>query len=85
MPKKKPQKDLDKWTKEEWDSDSKGGRYLPKKARERLTSAQKAAGNRKKRKATAAGKTRASYTEAERKAFLAATNRRRARQTKKKK
>ena len=85
MPKKKSQKDLDKWTKEDWGSDSKGGRYLPKKARKKLTSAQKAAGNRKKRKATASGKKRASYTEAERKAFLRATSRKRAKKSKEKK
>ncbi len=74
MAKKKPQKDLDKWTSEDWGGE---GRYLPKAARESLTPAQKAAGNAKKRKATAAGKTRAKYTEAERKAFLRATNRKR--------
>ncbi len=77
MPKRKPQQDLDKWTKEDWGSDSKGGRYLPKAARQSLTPAQKAAGSRKKRQATASGKTRASYTEAEAKAFLRATNKKR--------
>lgn len=83
MPKKKPQKDLDEWTKEDWGSDSKGGRYLPKKARKMLTASQKAAGNRKKRAATASGKKRASYTEAEAKAFLRATNRKSKRKSKK--
>lgn len=74
---KKSQKSLNKWTKEDWGSDSKGGRYLPKKARQMLSASQKAAGNRKKRAATAAGKERASYTEAEAKAFLRATNKKR--------
>lgn len=74
MPKKKPQKDLDQWTLDEWEGED---RYLPKAARESLTPSQRAAGDAKKRKATAAGKTRAKYTEAERKAFLRATNRKR--------
>ena len=57
MAKAKPQKDLDKWTKEKWrTSDGKpakraGGttRYLPDKAWKNLTPAQKAATNRKKK------------------------------------
>ena len=51
---------LKKWTKQDWDyvskkdkkkPKSKRGRYLPKSVRESLTPAQKAAENRKKRKA----------------------------------
>ena len=78
---KKPQKSLKKWTKEDWGTSSgkksseTGERYLPRAARNKLTSAQKAAGNRKKRAATAQGKQRAKYTDAERKAFLKSTKR----------
>jgi hypothetical protein len=55
MPKAKSQRSLDKWTKEEWGTSdgkpSKGKkRYLPKKAWEDLTPAEKAATNRTKRK-----------------------------------
>ena len=61
--KKKPQRSLDKWTSEEWTtSDGKpaireGGttRYLPKKAWRRLTPAQRAATNRKKRRGSQSG------------------------------
>tara|TARA_R100001082_G_scaffold86440_1_gene53030 strand:- start:126 stop:377 length:252 start_codon:yes stop_codon:yes gene_type:complete len=78
---KKSQKSLKKWTKEDWGTSSgkksseTGERYLPRAARNKLTSAQKAAGNRKKRAATAQGKQRAKYTDAERKAFLKSTKR----------
>ena len=41
---------------------SKRGRYLPKSVRAGLTKSQKAYENRKKRKATKAGKQRASYS-----------------------
>tara|TARA_Y100000817_G_scaffold313542_1_gene309891 strand:+ start:1661 stop:1921 length:261 start_codon:yes stop_codon:yes gene_type:complete len=80
---KKPQKSLKQWTKEDWGTSSgkksseTGERYLPKAARDSLTPAQKAAGNKKKREAAAKGKQRASYTKAERLAFLKATNRKR--------
>lgn len=55
MPKAKPQQSLDKWTKEEWTTSdgkpSKGKkRYLPKKAWDDLTPAEKAATNRAKAK-----------------------------------
>tara|TARA_B100000530_G_scaffold148759_1_gene93341 strand:+ start:5521 stop:5775 length:255 start_codon:yes stop_codon:yes gene_type:complete len=79
---KKPQKSLKQWTKEDWGTSSgkksseTGERYLPKAARESLTPAQRAAGNKKKREAFAKGKQRASYTDAEKAAFLKATNRR---------
>lgn len=66
MIKRKPQKSLDKWTKEEWGTKSgkpstqgkkaTGERYLPKKAREALSSAEYAATSAKKRKDSAAGK-----------------------------
>ena len=78
---KKSQKSLKKWTKEDWGTSSgkksseTGERYLPRAARNKLTSTQKAAGNRKKRAATAQGKQRAKYTDAERKAFLKSTKR----------
>lgn len=79
---KKPQKSLKQWTKEDWGTSSgkksseTGERYLPKAARESLTPAQRAAGNKKKREASVKGKQRASYTDAEKAAFLKATNRR---------
>ena len=55
MPKAKSQRSLDKWTDEKWGTSdgkpSKGKRrYLPKKAWEDLTPAEKAATNRAKRK-----------------------------------
>jgi len=63
---KKPQKSLKKWTKEEWGTKSgkpstqgkkaTGERYLPKKAREALSSKEYAATSAKKRKDTKAGK-----------------------------
>jgi hypothetical protein len=61
-----PQKDLKKWTKEDWGTKSgkpstqgskaTGERYLPKKARQALTSAEYAATTRAKRQGTKAGK-----------------------------
>jgi len=63
---KAPQKSLKKWTKEEWGTKSgknstqgknaTGERYLPKKARDALSSAEYAATSKAKRKGTAAGK-----------------------------
>jgi hypothetical protein len=60
------QKSLSKWTKEDWGTKSgkpstqgskaTGERYLPKKAREALTSSEYAATTRAKRKGTSAGK-----------------------------
>tara|TARA_R110002020_G_scaffold79858_1_gene199662 strand:+ start:400 stop:630 length:231 start_codon:yes stop_codon:yes gene_type:complete len=69
---KTPQKSLKKWGDEDWGYVGKEGssRYLPKAARDSLTPSQKAAGNRRKRKATAQGKQKAKYTTAERKALL---------------
>lgn len=66
---------LKKWTKEDWGYAGKEGksRYLPKKARESLSSGQKAAGSKAKNKATKSGKQRAKYTPAERKAVRRAT------------
>ena len=73
---KKSQKSLKKWTSQKWDYLTKGdkdkpkkkrGRYLPKSVRESLTPAQKAYENRKKRKASKAGKQRASYSKSVRK------------------
>ena len=68
---RKSQKSLKSWTKQDWDyvspSDkkkpkSKRGRYLPKSVRAKLTPAQKAYENRKKRAASKKGKQRASYS-----------------------
>lgn len=61
MAKAKPQKDLDKWTKEKWrtsdGSESKGKkRYLPDKAWDSLSPSEKAATNRAKAKGNAEGK-----------------------------
>lgn len=66
---------LSKWTKQDWDYAGKEGksRYLPKKARESLSSGEKAAGSRAKNKATKAGKQKAKYTTAERRAVRKAT------------
>ena len=78
---KKSQKSLKDWTKQKWrtksgkKSSETGERYLPERAIKMLSSAKYAAGTRRKRKATAAGKQNAKYTEAERKAFIRATGR----------
>jgi hypothetical protein len=66
---------LSKWSKEDWGYAGKEGksRYLPKAARKSLSSGQKAAGSKAKNKATKAGKQRAKYTPAERKAVRRAT------------
>ena len=55
---KSPDNSLAKWTREGWDYVGKEGhsRYLPKKARENLSPAEKAATSRAKNKGTAAGK-----------------------------
>ena len=65
-PKTKTQKSLSKWTNEEWGTKSgkpstqgpkaTGERYLPKKARQALTSAEYAATSKAKREGTAKGK-----------------------------
>ena len=73
---KAPQKSLKRWTQQKWrtksgkKSSETGERYLPEAAIKKLSAAEYAAGTRRKRKATAQGKQRAKYTEAERKAFL---------------
>lgn len=66
MAKSKSQKSLDKWTKEDWGTKSgkpstqgakaTGERYLPKKARAKLTKAEYAKTTAAKRKGRAAGK-----------------------------
>lgn len=74
--KRKRQSSLDKWTGEEWTtSDGKpaireGGtnRYLPKEAWEKLSSAQRAATNRKKRRASREGRQFVANTERAREA-----------------
>tara|TARA_R100000388_G_C7238600_1_gene159632 strand:+ start:1727 stop:1975 length:249 start_codon:yes stop_codon:yes gene_type:complete len=79
MPLKKSQRSLKNWTKQKWrtksgkKSSETGERYLPEAAIKSLSSAQYAAGTKRKRKATASGKQRAKYTKAERAAFLRAT------------
>tara|TARA_S200002703_G_scaffold60284_1_gene52208 strand:+ start:4176 stop:4445 length:270 start_codon:yes stop_codon:yes gene_type:complete len=76
---KKSQQSLKDWTKERWrtksgkKSSETGERYLPSAAIKMLSSAKYAVGTRRKRKATAQGKQKAKYTEAERKAFIRAT------------
>ena len=73
---KKSQKSLKKWGKQKWGyvtkSDakqpkSKRGRYLPKSVRDKMPPSQKAASNRKKRKAGGVG-SRAKYSKKVRKA-----------------
>ena len=70
MAKKKSQKSLKNWGDKDWDYVSEGdekkpkskrGRYLPKKVRRSLTASQKAATNKKKRKAGGVG-SRAKYS-----------------------
>ena len=79
MAAKKPsQKALDKWTKEDWGTKSgkpstqgpkaTGERYLPKKARDKLTPAQYAATTAAKRRGTKAGKQFVANTPAAKKA-----------------
>jgi hypothetical protein len=65
-PKTEAQKSLSKWTSEDWGTksgkpstqgkDATGERYLPKKAREALTSSEYAATTKAKREGTKAGK-----------------------------
>jgi len=87
---KKSQKSLKNWTKQKWrtksgkKSSETGERYLPEKAIKSLSASEYAAGTRRKRKAMKQGKTKAKYTEAEAKAFLRATNKKRKKKTKKK-
>ena len=73
---KKSQKSLKKWGKQKWGYVTKGdekkpkskrGRYLPKSVRAKMTPSQKAASNRKKRKAGGVG-SRAKYSKKVRKA-----------------
>ena len=74
--KKSSDNKLSKWSKQKWDYVSKGdekkpkrkrGRYLPKSVRDKMTAAEKAASNRKKRKAGGVG-SRAKYSRKVRKA-----------------
>lgn len=55
-PKTKAQKSLTRWTQEDWGSDRKGDRYLPKAAREALTKKEYKRTSAKKRRDTAKGK-----------------------------
>jgi hypothetical protein len=68
---KKSQKSLKRWTAQKWDyitkSDKKKprrkrGRYLPASVRKSLTASQKAYENRRKRRASKAGKQFAKYS-----------------------
>ena len=74
--KKSSSNKLTKWSKQKWDYVSKGdkkkpkskrGRYLPKSVRAGMTKSQKAAANRKKRKAGGVG-SRAKYSKKVKKA-----------------
>lgn len=76
MAKAKSQRSLTKWGKQDWGYITKGdekkpkrkrGRYLPKSVRSSMTAAEKAASNRKKRKAGGVG-SRAKYSRKVRKA-----------------
>ena len=73
--KKSSNNSLSEWTKQDWDYTGEPGksRYLPKAARDKLSSGQKAAGRRAKNKASKKGQGKAKYTEAERKAVRDAT------------
>jgi len=74
--KTKEQKKLSKWTKEKWQTSDKkpadrpGGttRYLPKKAWDKLSPAEKAATNKKKQEGSRSGKQFVSNTPAAKKA-----------------
>lgn len=74
--KTKEQKKLSKWTKEKWQTSDKkpadrpGGttRYLPKKAWDKLSPAEKAATNKKKQEGSRAGKQFVSNTPAAKRA-----------------
>lgn len=73
MPKKKPQKSLEKWGKEKWrtsdKSPSKGKkRYLPDKAWDKLSAAEKRATNKKKAAGDRKGKQHVKNTKAAAKA-----------------
>lgn len=80
--KRKPQKSLDKWTKEEWGTRSgkpstqgakaTGERYLPKKAIKKLSASQYKATSDKKRAGMKAGKQFVANTPAAKKASRAA-------------
>ena len=84
MAKAKSQKNLDKWTAEKWRTSDgkpakrKGGttRYLPDAAWKKLTPAQKATTNRKKKKGSKAGKQHVKNTPAARKASKQARGKR---------
>ena len=73
---KKSQKSLQRWGAQKWGyvtkadekkPKSKRGRYLPESVRKRMTAAEKAASNRKKRKAGGVG-SRAKYSKKVRRA-----------------
>ena len=79
--KAKSQRSLTKWTKQGWGYVTKGdekkpkrkrGRYLPKSVRDKMTAAEKAASNRKKRKAGGVG-SRAKYSKKVKKAVRRAS------------
>lgn len=84
MAKAKPQRSLDKWTKEKWRTSDgkkaqrKGGttRYLPDAAWNKLSASEKAATNRKKKAGSKRGKQFVSNTPAAKRASKAARGRR---------
>jgi len=63
--KRSDQNSLAIWTKEEWGyiDEKKGNRYLPAKVRKSLTAEEAATENRRKKRATAAGQSRAKYSD----------------------
>tara|TARA_R100001460_G_scaffold13477_2_gene30377 strand:- start:8819 stop:9100 length:282 start_codon:yes stop_codon:yes gene_type:complete len=87
---RKSQQSLKDWSDQKWrtksgkKSSETGERYLPEAAIKKLSASEYAAGTSRKRKAMRSGKGRAKYTEAEKRAFLSATNRRRKKTNKKK-
>lgn len=82
MAKAKPQRNLDKWTREQWGTKSgkpstqgpnaTGERYLPKKAIKKLSAAQYKATSDRKRAGTKAGKQYVPNTAAAKKASKSA-------------
>ena len=80
---RKSQQSLKDWSNQKWrtksgkKSSETGERYLPEAAIKKLSASEYAAGTARKRKAMRSGKGKAKYTEAEKRAFLSSTNRRR--------
>ena len=88
---RKSQQSLKDWSNQKWrtksgkKSSETGERYLPEAAIKKLSASEYAAGTARKRKAMRSGKGKAKYTEAEKRAFLSSTNRKRSAKKKTKK